>query len=118
MDSLLTKDDLEELLTTDYLKDATWLDEPWPEIPPLSEEEKGLLAQVTALARARKAEKARQRALRRALRRMPENSATGPSKKISIRLPRFLLESIQGQAATLGIPYQTLIKVMLTEATR
>lgn len=105
-------DTQDDCFSDDYMTDTSWLDTSMPEMPPLSEEEKALVAEVTVLAKAYQAEKAKQRAMRR----IPEISAAGPSKKISIRLPRFLLQSIRDQAAELGVPYQTLIRIMLHEA--
>ncbi len=55
----------------------------------------------------------------RASRRKKEDPTTGPSEKISIRIPRGLLGLLRERAALAGMPYQTFINTMLhDQATR
>ena len=45
-------------------------------------------------------------------------SKTLYSEKISIRIPRYVLEALRAQAATTDTPYQTYINYILSEHTR
>jgi predicted DNA binding CopG/RHH family protein len=54
-----------------------------------------------------------EKALQRASQRKKKESATSPSQKISIRLPKPLLDLLREQAAQYGTPYQTFIKTIL-----
>lgn len=51
----------------------------------------------------------------RASRRKKEDLAAGPSQKISIRIPRFILDLLKQQAQLRGLPYQTYINILLYE---
>ena len=57
-----------------------------------------------------------ERAELRASRRKKEDPETSQSRKISIRLPKWLLTSLKMQAAKVGLPYQSYIKTLLYSA--
>jgi len=104
-----------DTLKSDDLFDTSWLDENMLEIPELPPEE---LAMVEAMKEQTKAEMAAKAKLR-ALRRKKEDLAAGPSEKISIRIPRPILDLLKTQAALRGLPYQTYLNhLLLTAATR
>lgn len=48
--------------------------------------------------------------------RKREDQASSPSQKISIRLPKPLLNLLRNKAAQFGMPYQTFIKTVLQDA--
>ena len=104
-----------DTLNSDDLFDTSWLDENMPDIPELPPEE---LAMVEAMMERAKAETAAKAKLR-ALRRKKEDLAVGPSEKITIRIPRAILDLLKTQAALRGLPYQThLNHLLLSAATR
>lgn len=94
------------------------------ECPPMepiemAPEDEALIASLVEQANSLNTNKATLRAMMRASMRMKEDPKSGPSEKISIRLPRPLLTLLRQQARLLGIPYQTYIKTMLHDvATR
>lgn len=94
---------------TDYLDDPSWLDTSMPEMPPLSPDEEAMLILVQSVAKTMVEAKAKQRASRR----KKEEPASSQSQKISIRLPKYLLNLLRKQAALAGMHYQTFIKTML-----
>ncbi|UCV28413.1 CopG family antitoxin [Ferribacterium limneticum] len=94
---------------TDYLDDPSWLDTTMPEMPALSPEEEAMLVLVQKAAQKLVAEKASQQPSRR----KKEDPASSPSQKITIRLPKYLLDLLRGKAAQFGMPYQTYIKTIL-----
>lgn len=99
-------------LDTNDMIDTSWLDDTMPEIPDPSPEEAVMVATLMDQAKALMAAKAHQRASRR----KKEDPTTGPSEKISIRIPRALLGLLREQAALAGMPYQTFLKTMLHNA--
>lgn len=103
------------LFGTDYLDDSSWLDtSSMPEMPDLSPEDEAMVALVQKAAQKLVAEKANIRASRR----KKEEPASSPSQKITIRLPKPLLDLLRKQAAKYGMPYQTFIRTILHDAVR
>lgn len=100
-----------DTLKPDDLFDSSWLDENMLDIPELPPEE---LAMIEAMMEQTKAEMAAKAKLR-ALRRKKEDLAAGPSKKISIRIPRPILDLLKTQAALRGLPYQTYLNHLIYE---
>ncbi|UCV22854.1 CopG family antitoxin [Ferribacterium limneticum] len=92
--------------------DSTLVGEPMEPVE-MSEEDEALIASLVEQAKKLNTDKATLRATMRASRRKKEDPKSGPSEKISIRLPRPLLTMLRQQARLLGIPYQTYIKTML-----
>lgn len=104
-----------DTLNTDDLFDTSWLDDAMPDIPELPPEDAAMVAAMMEQAKAEMAAKAKLRALRR----KKEDLAAGPSEKISIRIPRPILDLLKAQAALRGLPYQTYLNhLLLTAATR
>lgn len=99
-------DTLDDSDIPDYFLDTTWLDDTMPDIPEPTPEEQDMVKRIVAYAVAHQKAKQKQR-------RKQEDSAGGPSQKISIRLPRPLLSLLKEHAALAGMPYQTYIKTML-----
>lgn len=79
--------------------DTSWMP---PEDPALSAAMHALGLQVQAMRKANSPA------------RKPECSATSPSQKISIRIPKTNLECLKDEAAERGVPYQTLINQILS----
>lgn len=104
-----------DTLISDDLFDTSWLDDAMPDIPELAPEEVAMVEAMMEQAKAEMAAKAKLRALRR----KKEDLAAGPSQKITIRIPRVILDLLKTQAALRGLPYQThLNHLLLTAATR
>lgn len=104
-----------DTLNTDDLFDTSWLDEAMPDMPELPPEDVAMVAAMMEQAKAERAAKAKLRALRR----KKEKLAAGPSEKITIRIPRPILDLLKAQAALRGVPYQTHVNhLLLTAATR
>lgn len=78
----------------------------------LTPDEEALVSSLVEKAKAITAAKAQLCASRR----KREDLTNSPSQKISIRIPRPLLNLLRDQAADLGVPYQTYIKVLLHNA--
>lgn len=100
-----------DTLNTDDLFNTSWLPESMPEIPDASPEEAAMLAALMDQAKASMAAKAKLRALRR----KKEDLTAGPSQKISIRIPRAILDLLKAQAALRGLPYQTYLNHLIYE---
>lgn len=97
------------------LFDAAWLDDAPLEIPEMTAEDEAMVAKLMAASKADIETKAKLRALRR----KKEDLAAGPSQKISIRIPRPILDLLKTQAALRGLPYQTYLNHLIYEgATR
>lgn len=92
--------------------DPTMVGEPMEPIE-MTPEDEALIASLVEQAKSLNTDKATLRAVMRASRRKKEDPKSGPSEKISIRLPRSLLTMLRQQARLLGIPHQTYIKTML-----
>ncbi len=56
--------------------------------------------------------------LLQSLREAARSTVTGPSIKVSIRIPRTDLARVKARALSEGIPYQTLIKSIIHQAVR
>lgn len=95
-------------MDTDLMLDTSWLDDAMPDIPDLAPEDAAMVERVVARAMAMKNAKPKPT-------RKREDPAGSPSEKISIRIPRSLLDLLREQAALAGMPYQTFIKTMLHE---
>lgn len=104
--------DTPNLFSTDYLDDPSWLDTTMPEMPDLTPEDEAMLVLVQKAAQKLVAEKARQQASRR----KKEDPASSRSQKITIRLPKYLLDLLRDKAAKFGMPYQTYIKTILHDS--
>lgn len=101
-----------DTLSTDDLFDTSWLDETMPDIPELPPEDAAMVEAMMEKAKAGMAAKANLRALKR----KKEDLAAGPSQKISIRIPRPILDLLKTQAALRGLPYQTYLNHLLLNA--
>lgn len=103
-----------DALNTDDLFDTSWLPETMPEIPDPSPEEAAMVATLMDQAKALMAAKAKLRALRR----KKEDPTAGPSEKISIRIPRAILDLVKAQAGLRGLGYQTHLNHLILEGVR
>lgn len=101
-----------DTITEHDLFDTSGLDLTMPDIPDLSPDDETMVAALMNQAKAKMSAKAQLRASRRKM----EDPTSGPSQKISIRLPRPLLGLLREQAALVGMPYQTYMNMMLHDA--
>lgn len=79
----------------------------------MAPEDEALITSLVEQAKNLNMDKASLRAVMRASRRKKEDPKSGPSEKISIRVPRPILNLLRQQARLLGIPYQTYLNTML-----
>lgn len=93
----------------DPFGDTSWLDTSFPTLPELSPEMKATIDALESYVTTKVKGKPKPIPKK-------EDQATGPSQKISIRLPKPLLELLRKQAALAGMPYQTFIKALLHNA--
>jgi predicted DNA binding CopG/RHH family protein len=104
-----------DTLNSDDLFDISWLDEAMPDIPELPPEDVAMVEAMMEQAKAERVAKAKLRGLRR----KKEDLAAGPSQKITIRIPRPILDLLKTQAALRGLPYQTYLNHLIYQgATR
>lgn len=103
----------------DLADDTSWLDSPeydLPELPALSAEDEAMIEiveeQVKVIMQVT-AELEKERRAQRAAQRKKEDPALSPSEKISIRVPKHVMEKLRTEAKRAGIPYQTLINSIL-----
>jgi predicted DNA binding CopG/RHH family protein len=102
-------DSLSDIGITDDVFDTSWLDDTIPDMPKLTPEEQAETWRFVALAAMRKNAEPKPP-------RKREDPDTGPSKKISIRVLRPILDLLKEQAAARGMGYQTYMNMMLHDA--
>lgn len=97
---------MDTTIPIDPFGDTSWLDTSFPTLPELAPDMRATIDALEAYVATKVKGKPKS---------MPkkEDQSTGPSQKISIRLPKPLLELLRKQAALAGMPYQTFIKTML-----
>lgn len=102
--------------TIDPMMDASWLDASLPTLADidLAPEGEAEVARFTAWAVALASQHKTKRAIREAMRKREDPNGS-PTKKISVRIPRPVLDLLRRRAAECGLPYQTLANVLIAE---
>lgn len=100
-----------DTLNSDDLFDASWLPDTMPDIPEPLPEEAAMIATLMDQTKTLMAAKAKLRASRR----KKEDPTAGPSEKISIRIPRAILDLVKAQAGLRGLGYQTHLNHLILE---